>query len=99
MAGIIALIIGFINFVVGMRFIFLLVGANPSNGFVDWIYNISAPLVAPFAGILGTSSTAITQGAVAQSVFDWTSLVALLVYGILGAIIVRAVNGVAHRAY
>jgi hypothetical protein len=47
MTGIVAIIIGIVQFLVGFRFVFLLLGANPSNAFVSWVYNLSSPLVAP----------------------------------------------------
>lgn len=97
MAGIVAVIIGIVQFLVGFRFVFLLLGANPSNAFVSWVYDLSTPLVALFSGILGQSASTITQGAVVTSVFDWTSLIALLVYGILGTILMRLANGLAHH--
>lgn len=97
MAGIVAVIIGVVQFLVGFRFVFLLLGANPGNAFVSWVYDLSSPLVAPFSGILGQSVTDIAQGAVVESVFDWTSLIALLVYGVLGAILMRAIYGFVHH--
>src|SRR5437867_3665729 len=35
----------------GFRLGFLLAGANPANGFVDFIYDFSGPLADPFGGI------------------------------------------------
>ena len=40
-ARIIAAIIGFIEIIIGLRFIFLLIGANPNSQFVSWIYDWS----------------------------------------------------------
>lgn len=39
-----------------VRFVFILFGANPSNGFVNFIYNISYPFARPFFGIFGYST-------------------------------------------
>lgn len=97
MTGLVAVIVGIIQFLVGFRFVFLLLGANPNNAFVSWVYDLSSPLIAPFSGILGQSAASIAQGAVVESVFDWTSLIALLVYGVLGAILTRAVYGFMHH--
>lgn len=90
-ARIIAIIIGIIEVIIGLRFVFLLLGANPSSQFVSWIYDLSNPFVAPFAGIFGQNATATVagQGIVAQSIFDWTALIAFVVYGLIGAIITR----------
>lgn len=97
MTGIVAVIVGIVQFLVGFRFVFLLLGANPANAFVAWVYDLSAPLVAPFAGILGQSATSLAEGAVVESIFDWTSLIALVVYGILGAVLMRAIYGLMHH--
>lgn len=94
-AGILSAIVGFIELLLGLRFVFRLVGANPDNGFVDWIYDWSTPLAAPFAGIFGQDATVAGEGVVTQSVFDWTALIALVVYGVIGGIVIRLVGG--HR--
>ena len=55
------------------RFGFLLAGANPSNGFVNFIYDISGGLVDPFEGIVAADT-------VGDGVFEPASLIALVVY-------------------
>lgn len=82
---------GFIGILVGLRFLFRLLGANPGSAFVQWIYDWSTPFVAPFAGIFGQESTILTgPGVVTTSVFDWTALIALIIYGLVVALISRA---------
>jgi len=88
-AGLIFAIGGFIEVLIGLRFIFLLLGANPASGFVQWIYDWSAPLVAPFAGVFGHAATVRGPGVVIPSVFDWAALVALIVYGLILALLGR----------
>jgi hypothetical protein len=56
------------------RFGFLLAGANPSNGFVDFIYDITGGMVEPFKNIISTSSVGD------DGVFEPASLIALVVY-------------------
>ena len=73
---------GFIEILIGLRFVFELLGANYANGFVHLVYTWSTPFVAPFAGILGQNATITGNGAVTTSVFDWTALVALVIYGL-----------------
>lgn len=92
MAPIIAIVFSIIEFLVGLRFVFLLLGANPNSPFVNWVYDWSTPLVAPFAGILGQSVTT-PVGAVISSVFEPSSLIALIVYGALGSILMRFFGG------
>ena len=86
MGAIISFIFGSLGLVLGLRFIFLLLGANPFTPFVAWIYDVSSPFVVPFAGILGRATTAPT-GTVVDSIFDPSTLVALVVYGALGGIL------------
>lgn len=89
-AGIVYAIGGAIEALVALRFVLRLIGANPANGFVQFIYEWSTPIVAPFSGIFGQDATIVTGvGAVATSVFDWTALIALFVLGLLFGIIGR----------
>ncbi len=59
-----------------LRLILQLLGANPSSGFVDFIYSVSAVFVAPFFGIFGEPSFG-------QSQLETSALVAIVVYGLL----------------
>lgn len=86
-AGIIYLIGGIIEAFVGLRFLFEVLGANPASPFVMWIYDWSTPLVAPFAGIFGQDPVLTGTGVVTASVFDWTAVVAFIVYGIVFSLI------------
>lgn len=87
-AGIIYAIGGILEALVAMRFVLRLIGANPANAFVDWVYQWSTPIVAPFSGIFGQDATIVHGvGAVAASVFDWTALVALVVIGIIVGVV------------
>ena len=86
MAAIISFIFGAVELLLGLRFIFLILGANPTAQFVTWVYNTSSPFVTPFAGILGRATTAPT-GLVVHSVFDPSTLVALVVIGGIGGIL------------
>ena len=92
MAAIISIIFGLIEFLVGMRFIFLFLGANPATPFVAGVYNWSAPLIAPFAGILGQPITT-PAGTVVHSVFEPSSLIALVIYAVVGGLLLRFFGG------
>jgi uncharacterized protein YggT (Ycf19 family) len=74
---------GFIEVIIALRFVFELIGANPASQIVNWIYTWSTPFVTPFTGIIGKSATTTGVGAVTTSVFDWTALIALVIYGLL----------------
>ena len=54
------------------RFVFLLLGANPNNGFVDAIYGITEPFVMIFSGIFAERSWS-------DGVLEPASLLALVV--------------------
>ncbi|HEX6258573.1 MAG TPA: YggT family protein [Candidatus Saccharimonadales bacterium] len=93
--ALVSLIFGLIELVLVLRFIFRVVGANPANSFVDWIYDLSSPLIAPFVGIFGSPAT--TEGAVVASVFEWSSLIGIVVYGVVGMFILKLVTGPARN--
>ena len=66
-------ITGFIEALLAFRFILKLLGANPTAGFSSFIYGVSYPFAAPFLNVFR-----ITQ--VRGSVFEWTTLLAMIVY-------------------
>lgn len=84
---IISTLSGLIELLLVFRFFFRLLGANPANGFVSWIYSVSHPLVAPFADIFG--QPVATNGVVVRGVFEWASIIALILYGIVGSLLLR----------
>ena len=67
------LVFGLIEGLIAIRFVLKALGANPSAGFAQLIYGITAPLVAPFYGLFGNPTA---QG----SVLEVHSIVALIVY-------------------
>jgi len=68
---------GLVDVILAIRFVMKLLGANPTSGFVSFMYNISEPLVAPFRGIFGTP-------AAGGSVLEPASLVAIVIYSLIG---------------
>lgn len=70
-------VVGLIEVLIGIRFLLKLFGANPASAFVSFMYNLTWPLVAPFHGIFNTTQ----QG---RSVFEPESIVAALIYLLLG---------------
>jgi hypothetical protein len=77
-ARLINLVIGIIIAFIVLRMILLLFGANQGNALVDLIYGISAVFVAPFYGMFGNTPT------FGASVFDVSSLVAIIAYALIG---------------
>lgn len=68
---------GVLLVLLGFRFVLALLGANPNNGFADFIYSVSYPFVAPFFGLFGYS----TQYGISR--FEIYTLVAMAVYGVV----------------
>lgn len=77
-------IIGLLEALIAIRFILKLIGANQGNGFVNFIYGFSDFFVKPFLGIVNDP----TSG---NSILEINSLIAMLVYLILGWAIIRIV--------
>jgi uncharacterized protein YggT (Ycf19 family) len=69
-------IVGIVELLLALRLVFLLLGAR-ITGFTELLYNVTAPLVAPFRGMFPAP-------AVAGSYFDTASIVAIVVYAIVG---------------
>jgi uncharacterized protein YggT (Ycf19 family) len=84
--GIISFVFGVIVTVLALRFVFRLLGADASNGFVNWVYQFSEPFVRPFVGIFHTDLN-LTVGS-----FETATLVALLVYGLIAGLVLRLFN-------
>jgi hypothetical protein len=80
---IVYLLVGILTGLLALRLLSLLFGANPFNGFVDFIYTVTNPFVAPFRGIFGYD---VALGA---SKFEAETLVAIIVYALLGYLLVK----------
>lgn len=66
-------ILGLIEVLLAFRIVLKVLGANQSVGFTSLINTITAPLAAPFSGILGVSVTG-------NSLFEWSTIIAGIVY-------------------
>ena len=82
-------ITGVVLVLLAFRFVMKLFGANPSSGFVDFIYGVTGILTVPFDNIFGVSK--VTAGEV-RSVFEPSILVAAAVYALIGWGIVKLLN-------
>lgn len=76
-AAAVGFLVGVIDVIVAARFLGKLFGASSESAFVNGIYQISAPLVAPFTGIFGDTGSK-------TNLFETASLVALVVYAVIG---------------
>ncbi len=82
-------LIAAVTILIFVRFVLLLFGARTGVPFVDFWYDITAPLVAPFAGMFGNIDTFNTY--TGQRI-EIESLVAILIYSLVGYLIVLAVR-------
>lgn len=73
----VSLLFGVLEVILLLRFLFRLLGANPNNSFISFLYGVSHPFVAPFNGIFNDQ----TLGS--QGVFEASTLIAFLIYGLL----------------
>ena len=71
-------IVGFIVALLSLRLILQLLGANQGNAFVDFVYGISGIFAAPFFGMFSYTPT------YGVSYFEVSTLVAILIYSLIG---------------
>lgn len=64
------------------RFALKLMAANPEAGFSSFIYGITWPFTAPFLAVFPRT---IVEG----SIFEWTTLLAMLVYWLIAIAIIK----------
>lgn len=76
------LLFGLVEGLIAIRFVLRALGANPETPFASFIYGVTAPFLAPFAGLFGTPTF---NG----SVLEWHSLVAIVVYMLLAWALAR----------
>jgi len=75
--AVVGFIVGIIDVVIAARFLGKLFGASAQSAFVNGIYSVSSPFVAPFTGIFGDTGNK-------TNMFETASLVALVVYAVIG---------------
>lgn len=65
-----------------LRFVLKLLGANPAAEFTSFVYSVSAIFVSPFQAVF-------RNAAVQGSVFEWTTLLAMLIYYLIATGLIR----------
>lgn len=75
-AAIVGFIVGVVDIFIVGRFLGKLFGASSQSEFVNFIYQVTGPLVAPFTGIFGDTGSR-------TNVFETASLVAVVVYAVI----------------
>ena len=76
-AAIVGFLVGVVDIFIAARFLGKLLGASAQSAFVNFVYTVSGPLVAPFQGIFGNG------GSKANS-FETADLVAIVAYAVIG---------------
>ena len=79
-------LLGVVEVILGLRWLFRLLGANTDNNFISFLYGLSHPFVAPFNGIFND------QALGRQGVFEFSTLIAMLVYALLAWGVVSVIN-------
>jgi len=80
----------FLLFMTGARFVLLLLNANKDNDIVHWILSRSDFWVKPFVNVFHLANKAVTD---TGGVFEPASLIAFIVYAIVGSLILAILNG------
>lgn len=87
--NVIMYVLGVIEVLLGLRLLFKLLGANPGNSFVNFLYSLTNVFVIPFKGIFRTVAT---EGGAANYVFEPATAVAMIMYGIIAYGVVRLIR-------
>jgi hypothetical protein len=85
------LLFGALEALIGIRVILLLIGANPGSAFTMLVYQLSDLFLWPFRTIVGNP-------AFQNHVLEITSIIAMIVYPLIGWALVRLVWVLFYRA-
>lgn len=85
------LLFGGLEALIGIRVILMLIGANPSNWFTAFVYQLSELFLWPFRNL-------VTNPSFQNLTLEVTSIIAMLVYALLGWIIVRMIWVIFYRS-
>jgi len=80
--GLIQLAFGILEGLIGLRFMLKLMAANPANPFASLIYFVTSPFLWMFQGLTRTPSFEGIQ-------IEFFSLVAMVVYALIGWIVIQ----------
>ena len=75
-------ILGLLELLLVFRFVLKLLAANQSAGFTDFIYSATHIFVVPFNNVFRVT-------AVENNIFEWTTLLAMLVYWLIALGIIK----------
>jgi hypothetical protein len=86
-----------VEIILAFGFFLLLAGANPSSGFVEWIYRSLDRVMTPFRGIFNSIDLGTPGEGDVQSVFETSVLFAMIVYGLLAILVHALIAWLTHR--
>lgn len=78
-------VLAIIEVLLAFRMLLKAIGASPTSGFAILIYALSNPLAGPFQGLVGISTSA-------TSTFDWSIIIAAIVYALLAFGLVQIIH-------
>lgn len=84
------LILGILEALLALRFIFKLIGVNAANGFAQFLYGLTGIFVAPFASLTGAPASQ-------NMVFEFSTLIAMVIYALVGWALERIVYVLFYR--
>jgi len=85
------LLFGALEALIGIRVILMLIGANPGNPFTILVYQLSELFLWPFRNI-------VANPAFQNHVLEITSIIAMIVYPLIGWAIVRLIWVIFYRS-
>jgi len=88
---IIWLLFGGLEALIGIRVILMLIGANPANGFTAFVYQLTQFFLWPFQNLIANPTFQ-------NMTLEVTSIIAMIVYALLGWLIVRMIWVVFYRS-
>ena len=81
---------GFIEVLIAVRFVLKVLDANAQTGFVRLVYGASAVFMTPFNAVFATQRFSGAR-------VEWSALVAIAVYALIGWGVVKLVHAVSPR--
>src|SRR5713101_167195 len=90
LSALVSLFLAFLLLMTGVRFLLLLLDANKGNEIVHWILSRSDYWVKPFVDIFHLTNKAVGD---TGGFFEPASLIAFIVYAIVGSLILALING------
>lgn len=80
---------GALEILLAFRLILKIMGASLGNAFVGLVYGITGIFILPFQGIFHSG---LAQGIETTSVFEWSTLIAIIVYAVMAWGIVKLLS-------